>query len=130
MRRRLPQQNVGYRTLPGPDASFHEQVWQHELAADGDGRVPVAVVNERFDHGRGLGFLVVSRKAEFPAACSSGRISRRANMRWASSRRPTTCSASRSRKERGELIWLEHGHEKSYTTRFAVLADADEIAGL
>jgi hypothetical protein len=30
-------------------------------------------------------------------------------------------------KERGELIWLEHGDEKHYTTRFAVLDGADEI---
>jgi hypothetical protein len=31
-------------------------------------------------------------------------------------------------EERSELIWLEHGDEKRYTTRFAVLDGADEIA--
>ncbi len=32
-------------------------------------------------------------------------------------------------RERGELIWLEHGEERSYTTRFQVLEDGDQIAG-
>ena len=57
-------------------------------------------------------------------ASSSGRTTRPASTRWASSPRPTTSSASRSREERGELIWLEHGEERSYTTRMAVLDGA------
>ena len=59
-------QGVGYRTMPAPQAPFHEQVWEHWLAADRDGRVPVALVNDGFDGGRGLGFLVETRKSEFP----------------------------------------------------------------
>ena len=39
-------QGVGYRTMPAPAAPFHEQVWEHWLAADGDGLVPVALVND------------------------------------------------------------------------------------
>ncbi len=31
-------------------------------------------------------------------------------------------------EERGELIWLEHGEERRYHTRFAVLDGAREIA--
>ena len=56
------KQKVGYRTLPAPQMNFHEQVWQHELAADGRGEVPVAVVND----GLGIGFEVVTRKDQFP----------------------------------------------------------------
>ena len=67
MRRSTAIRASGYRTLPGPRTHFHEQVWQHEMVADANGRVPVAIVNERFDGGRGLGFLVESAKAEFPA---------------------------------------------------------------
>jgi len=121
------RQTVGYHTLPGPRASFHEQVWQHEMVADGDGRVPVAVVNERFDHGRGLGFLVESRKAEFPAQYEWQNFQ---EGQYAIGIEPSTnhVFGKPFAKERGELIWLEHGDEKSYTTRFAVLADADEIA--
>jgi hypothetical protein len=31
-------------------------------------------------------------------------------------------------RERGELIWLEHGEEKEYDATFRVLAGAGEIA--
>ena len=61
-------------------------------------------------------------------ASSSGRTIRPATTRWGSSPRPTTSSASRSREERGELIWLEHGEERSYTTRMAVLDGREQIA--
>ncbi len=48
--------------MPAPRQNFHEQVWEHELAADDDGEVPVAVVNDAL----GIGFEVVSRKDQFP----------------------------------------------------------------
>ena len=57
------QQGVGYRTLSAPKMNFHEQVWQHEMAADADGRVNVALVNEAL----GFGFEVQTLKAQFPA---------------------------------------------------------------
>ncbi len=41
--------------------NFHEQVWQHEMATDLNGEVPVALVNDRL----GIGFEVVTRKDQF-----------------------------------------------------------------
>jgi hypothetical protein len=121
------RQNVGYQTLPGPRSSFHEQVWQHEMAADADGRVPVAVVNDAFEHGRGLGFVVESSKAEFPAQYEWQNFQ---EGQYAIGIEPSTnhVFGKPFARERGELIWLEHGDEKSYTTRFAVLPDAEAIA--
>ena len=120
-------QGVGYRTLPGPRERFHEQVWQHEMAADSNGRVPVAIVNERFDGGRGLGFLVDSAKAEFPAQFEWQNLQ---EGQYALGIEPSTNHAMGKpfAEERSELIWLEHGDDKRYTTRFAVLDGADEIA--
>ncbi len=120
-------QGVGYRTLPGPRTQFHEQVWQHEMAADANGRVPVAIVNEGFDGGRGLGFLVESAKTEFPAQFEWQNLQ---EGQYAVGIEPSTnhVMGKPFAKERGELIWLEHGDEKHYTTRFAVLDGADEIA--
>jgi hypothetical protein len=120
-------QDVGYRTLPGPRRHFHEQVWQHEMAADGDGRIPVAVVNDGFDGGRGLGFLVESNRAEFPAQYEWQNFQ---EGQYAIGIEPSTnhVFGKPFAKDRGELIWLEHGDERRYTTRFAVLAGSDEIA--
>jgi hypothetical protein len=116
-------QGVGYRTLSGPRLNFDEQVWEHWMAADAEGRVPVAVVNDAL----GLGMLVETRRREFPC-----------NYEWQNFQagqyvigvEPSTSHVLGKpfAKERGELIWLEHGMERHYTTRFAVLDGAGEIA--
>jgi len=120
-------QQVGYRRLPGPQPRFHEQVWEHEMAAGADGRVPVAVVNEAFDGGRGLGFLVESNKREFPAHFEWQNFQ---EGHYAIGLEPSTnhVLGKPFAKDRDELIWLEHGEGRSYSTRFAVLDGADEIA--
>ena len=108
---------------------FHEQVWEHWLAADGDGQVPVALVNDGFDGGRGLGFLVETRKTEFP--CQFQWQNYQAGQ-YAMGFEPSTnhVFGKPFAEERGELIWLEHGEERSYTTRMAVLDGRDEIAAM
>lgn len=121
------QQNVGYRRLAAPQKDFREQVWQHEMAADTAGKVPVALVNDAFDGGRGLGFLVETNRHEFPAQFEWQNLQ---EGQYVLGIEPSTnhVMGKPFAKERGELIRLEHGEEKSYTTRFAVLDGAEEIA--
>lgn len=121
------KQNVGYRRLAAPQKNFREQVWQHEMAADTAGKVPVALVNDAFDGGRGLGFLVETNRHEFPAQYEWQNLQ---EGQYALGIEPSTnhVMGKPFAKERGELIWLEHGEEKSYTTRFTVLDGAVEIA--
>lgn len=117
------KQGVGYAKLPAPKLNFHEQVWQHEMKADAGGRVPVALVNDAI----GLGLLVETNKAEFP--CQYQWQNFQAGQ-YAMGIEPSTnhVLGKGFAKERGELIWLEHGEEKSYTTRFVVLDGTDSIA--
>jgi hypothetical protein len=116
------RQGVGYSSLPGPQMNFHEQVWQHDMKADGKGRVPVAVVNDRLE----FGLAVETSKAEFPAAFEWQNFQAG---QYAVGIEPSTnhVLGKSFAKERGELIWLEHGEERSYTTRFTVLDGADAI---
>lgn len=114
---------VGYAAIPAPRATFHEQVWQHEMAADGDGRVPVALVNETL----GFGFQVETVKAQFPCqyewqALQAGQ--------YALGIEPSTnhVLGKGFARERGELIELEHGEERRYDTVFTVLDGRDAIA--
>jgi hypothetical protein len=119
------KQKVGYRSLPGPQVNFVEQVWQHEMGADAAGNVPVAIVNDKL----GLGFLVETSKAEFPAQYEWQNFQ---EGQYAIGIEPSSnhVFGKPFARERGELIWLKHGDEKSYTTRFAVLDGASEIAAL
>ena len=116
-------QGVGYRTMPGPKMDFHEQVWQHEMAADADGNVPVLLVNDALE----IAFEVVNRKDQFPC-----------NYQWQNfhsgqyviGMEPSThhVQGREFAKERGEMIWLEHGDERRYDVSFKVFAGKEEIA--
>lgn len=117
------KQGVGYRTLSAPQYDFHEQVWQHELGADGNGEVPVALVNDRI----GLGFEVTTRKDQFP--CQYEWQNLQAGQ-YALGIEPSThhVLGNLAARERGEMIWLQHGEEKRYDSTFRVLDGADAIA--
>lgn len=117
------KQEAGYRRLSGPRENFHEQVWQHELEADGAGEVPVAVVNDAL----GLGFEVTTRKDQFP--CMFEWQNFQAGQ-YALGIEPATnhVLGHRAARERGELIWLNHGEARTYDTRFRVLTDREAVA--
>ncbi|MFL5334386.1 MAG: DUF4432 family protein, partial [Geminicoccaceae bacterium] len=99
--------------------------WEHWMGADGEGRVPVALVNDAL----GLGFLVETRKSEFP--CQFQWQNYQAGQ-YAMGIEPATnhVFGKPFAEERGEAIWLEHGEERSYTTRMTVLDGRDEIAAM
>jgi len=117
------KQQSGYRTLPAPQHGFHEQVWQHEMGADAAGEVPVALVNDRI----GLGFEVTTRKEQFP--CQFEWQNLQAGQ-YALGIEPSThhVLGNLAARERGEMIWLEHGDERRYDTIFRVLDGAQAIA--
>lgn len=116
-------QQTGYRSFPAPIVNFHEQVWQHELAADAAGQVPVALVNDAI----GLGFEVVTRKEQFP--CQYQWQNLQAGQ-YAMGIEPSTnhVLGKPFARERGELIWLEHGDERRYDTVLRILDGSDAIA--
>jgi hypothetical protein len=123
----LRRQSVGYRTQPGPQTDFHEQVYEHAMAADAQGRIPVALVNEGFDGGHGIGLAVEVNRDEFPSQFQWQNYQRG---QYAMGIEPSTnhVLGKPFARERGELIWLEHGDERRYTTRFSVLDGRGEIA--
>lgn len=116
-------QDVGYRTFPSPQLDFHEQVWQHEMASDNAGEVSVALVNDRLS----LGFEVTTRKDQFP--CQYQWQNLQAGQ-YAVGIEPSTnhVLGEGAARERGELIWLHHGEERRYDTRFRILANSQDIA--
>jgi hypothetical protein len=116
------KQNTGYRTMPGPIEGFHEQVWQHELAADETDAVPVALVNDRL----GFGLEVTTRKDQFP--CQYEWQNLQAGQ-YALGIEPSThhVLGNQASRDRGEMIWLEHGEERRYDTTFRILPDVEAV---
>lgn len=116
-------QGVGYRTLPAPIANFHEQVWQHDMQPDASGRVNVAIVNDRI----GFGFEVETLKSQFPCMYEWQNLHAG---HYAVGIEPSTnhVLGKDFARERGELIWLEHGDERRYDTVLRVLPNAGAVA--
>jgi len=117
------RQDVPYHTMPGPQQTFREQVWQHELGTDADGLSPVAIVNDAL----GVGFEVVSRKDQFP--CMLQWQNMQAGL-YVLGIEPSTnhVLGHEAARARGELIWLDHGEKRRYDVTFRVLVGKDEIA--
>jgi hypothetical protein len=117
------KQDTGYRTLPAPKLDFHEQVWQHELGAAANGEVPVALVNDRL----GIGFEVTTRKDQFP--CQFEWQNLQAGQ-YALGIEPSThhVLGNQAARDRGEMIWLQHGEERRYDSTFRILDGASAIA--
>lgn len=123
----LDKQGVGYYRQSGPKKNFREQVFEHEVVADEDNKVPVALINPDFDGGKGLGVLVEFDKRQFP--CMFQWQNYQEGL-YAMAIEPSTnhVFGKPFAKERDELIWLEHGEECSYSTRFSVLENIEQIA--
>lgn len=117
------KQGAGYRTLTAPILNFHEQVWQHDMAADAEGRVNVALVNEAL----GFGFEVETLKSQFPAMYEWQNLHAG---HYALGIEPSTnhVQGKDFARDRGELIQLEHGEERRYDSIFRILPDAVAVA--
>jgi len=117
------KQGVGYRTVPAPCNGFREQVWQHEAEADAAAQVPVAIVNDRI----GLGFEVVTRKDQLPCLYQWQNFQAG---QYTMGIEPSThhVLGDVAARERGEMIFLEHGDTRCYEATFRVLDGAGEIA--
>jgi hypothetical protein len=109
-------QKVGYRTASEPKLNFREQVWQHELSPDAAGKTSVAVVNERL----GLGLEIVARKDELPCLYEWQHFQAG---QYALGVEPSThhVIGDLAARERGEMVWLEHGMFRDYKVALRVL---------
>lgn len=117
------RQGAGYRTMPAPILNFHEQVWQHEMAADANDRVNVALVNEAL----GFGFEVETLKSQFPAMYEWQNLHAG---HYALGIEPSTnhVQGKDFARDRGELIQLEHGEERRYDSVFRILPNGEAVA--
>lgn len=116
-------QGVGYASPTGPADRFREQVWQHEMKADVDGNVSVALVNEALP----LGLEVTTKKQELPCTYEWQHLQ---SGGYAFGIEPSThhVLGNAFARDRGEMIWLEHGDSRSYSATFKVLTTNDDIA--
>ncbi|WP_283192520.1 aldose 1-epimerase family protein [Rhizobium sp. AN80A] len=110
------KQEAGYRTAVAPRQAFREQVWQHAMAADTAGRVPVAVMNDRLQ----LGLEIETVREQLP--CAYVWQNYQAGQ-YALGIEPSTnhVLGENFARERDEIVWLSHGDERPYSLTFRIL---------
>ena len=112
-------QGVSYQRYSAPKLNFREQVWEFEMAADKAGKVPVALINDALN----FGLLVETAKAELP--CYYQWQNFQSGLYTVGIEPGTNHILGKDfGAERSEIIELEHGEERNYTTRFAILDGA------
>src|SRR5215469_12833693 len=113
----------GYQMMSAPVPNATEACFEHEVIAEPDGTVPVAVVNRRL----GLGVYQVFRSDQLPHHTVWRMLGEGT---YAVGLEPSTNrDAGRwDARERGELQWLERGETRRYDLEIGALADDALIA--
>jgi uncharacterized protein DUF4432 len=106
-------QGVSHTVLPGPQPGFVEQVYEHVITPDADGRSRARLVNDRLGRGFELDYDPVAFPAFFEWL----------NLRegsYAVGLEPSThhVAGDAAARADGSMIWLEHGEKRRYETVF------------
>lgn len=116
-------QQTGYLTQSGPAPRFVQQVIDHDAVADADGRMPVALINDKL----GLGFALDYDATRF--LCLQQWQAFAEGVYGFGIEPATTHWGGRADAEaKGEIIYLGHGESRSYVSHVTVLDGADDIA--
>jgi hypothetical protein len=112
----------GYATLSAPIKDFTEACFEHELVAEPDGKVPVAVVNRDL----GLGVYQVFRVGQLPHHTVWRMMGEDT---YALAMEPSTNrdAGRRDAKERGELLHLEPGDVRPYYLEIGAVVGGEAI---
>ena len=115
------QQGTGYRFQPGPSAGFVEQVFEHELVADADGRNRIAMITADGERGTQVAWDAASMPAFFEWQ----------NMRdgqYAIGLEPSShhVGGEGAARADGTMTWLEHGETREYSTTISVLDGTEQ----
>lgn len=117
-----PARLAGYRSFHGPEQGYVEQVFEHELAAEPEGTVPVAIANRRL----GLGLYEVFRRDQLPHHFLWRMLGEGT---YAVAIEPSTnrVAGRLDARSRGELIELEAGETRAYELELGALDGAAAI---
>lgn len=113
---------MDYRQFAAPGANFVEQDFEHDLAAEEDGTVPVAVVNREF----GLGVYQLFDRAQFPHHIVWRMLGEGT---YVVGIEPSTnrLAGRLDARKRGELIQLRAGDTRTYDLELGILEGEMQI---
>ncbi len=107
----VAEQGFSHLVMPAPQPGFVEQVYEHVITPDADGRSRARLVNDRL----GRGFELDYDPAAFPAFFEWLNLREGA---YAVGLEPSThhVAGDAAARADGSMTWLEHGEERRYAT--------------
>ena len=118
----VDRQRASYQVMAKPIPNFDEQAYEHELVVDSEGKMRVAVVNERLN----FGVTVEWHAKEFPCFLEWLHLREGA---YVIGVEPSThhVQGDQAARDDGSMIWLEHGETRSYRTVITVLDGKEAV---
>lgn len=115
-----------YSKFQPPTPGFREQVFYHDMKADADNHVYVAVVNRSFNNGQGIGVYLRYHKTQFPKFIQWKMNGEGA---YVVGMEPANCYVEGRAKERsqGTLQYIEAGGRRHYESEISVLTSNEQI---
>jgi galactose mutarotase-like enzyme len=115
-------QGVSYRKLPQPQKGFVEQVFEHDLLADEEGRHRVALLSAD----SGFGVEVSWDAAGMPHFFEWQNLR---SGQYAIGLEPSThhVAGDAGARDDGSMIWLDHGQSREYRTTIRILEGTDAV---
>lgn len=115
-----------YSTFQPPTPGFKEQVFYHDMKADDNNHVYLAVVNRDFNNGQGIGVYLRYHKTQFPKFTQWKMNGEGA---YVVGLEPANCwvEGRAKERERGTLQYIEAGGRRHYESEISVLTSNDEI---
>ncbi|NPV54994.1 MAG: aldose 1-epimerase family protein [Firmicutes bacterium] len=116
-----------YATFLPPTPGFRERVYYHEVAPDAEGYCLAAVVNRKFDGGKGFGVYVKYPKAELPYLIEWKMAGQGVYVMGVE---PANCHVEGRAKDRadGRLAFLKPGEAREYHIEIGVLDGSEMIS--
>lgn len=120
---------IDWSRISEPTTAYREQVFFHEMVADLDGYVTVALVNPAFGDGMGFGLYVKYRQEELPCFNQWKMMSEKV---YSVGMEPATnwVLGRAKAREDGLLQYLEPGEERNYHLEIGVVKSIYDIAEL
>ena len=112
----------GYERFHAPERGYVERVFEHDLAAEGDGTVPVGIANRR----SGLGFYQLYNRGQLPHHFVWRMLGEGTYVVGVEPGTNRTAGRLDAR-ERGELIELGPGERRHYDLELGALSGVEEI---
>ncbi|MBN1298593.1 MAG: aldose 1-epimerase family protein [Actinobacteria bacterium] len=118
-----------FKIFSEPVKDFSEHVFCHDIPADNEGYSNIALINEDFDAGRGIGIWLKYSKSSLPYL---NQWKQTGFSEYVCGLEPANCRTYGRElvRQKGELEFIEPGQIKDFKVELAVLRSMDEINDL